>query len=157
MTERPIHANAARRDDAGQSAKVMIAVLLSATALLVSTAGAQTANRAIVVFLTPGGGGEGLPSFGSLCPRLLRVAQALSTGSASTLRMAALHHSGVMRRSPLLPTAEEAGPCWGRRAQVLDWFIVQDEDALCWDARYLAGIAALTRAPGRRQNPKLPE
>jgi len=50
--------------------------------------------------------------------------------------------------SRILPTAEDAGPCWGRWAQVLDGFIVQGEDALCWDARYPGGIAAVTNYDG---------
>jgi hypothetical protein len=50
--------------------------------------------------------------------------------------------------SPVLRTTEGAGPFWGRRAQVLDWPIDQGENALCWDARYPAGIVAVTNYDG---------
>ncbi len=35
-----------------------------------------------------------------------------------------------------------------RRARVLDWFIVQGEDSLCWNGGYPAGIAAVTEYDG---------
>jgi hypothetical protein len=52
------------------------------------------------------------------------------------------------RCSRLLPCAEDAGPLSGKRAQVVDWFIVQGENALRSDARYPAGTAAVSNYDG---------
>ena len=45
-------------------------------------------------------------------------------------------------------SAEDAGPFWARHAQVLDWFIVHGENAVCCAAHYAAGIAAITNYQG---------
>ena len=48
----------------------------------------------------------------------------------------------------VLPAVEHAGTYWARWGQVLDSFVVQGEDGLYWDARYPAGIAAVTDYDG---------
>ena len=57
-----------------------------------------------------------------------------------------------MRRSEsVLPSAEDAAPFFfggGGAVQVLDWCIVHGENALCFDAQYAAGIAAIANYGG---------
>ena len=48
----------------------------------------------------------------------------------------------------VMPPAENAGPFWGMRAQVLDWFRVHRENALRSDAHYAAETAAITNYDG---------
>ena len=54
----------------------------------------------------------------------------------------------IVNGQRVMPSAEHAAPFWGRRAQVLDWFIIRGENALCFDAHYAARIAAITNYDG---------
>lgn len=50
----------------------------------------------------------------------------------------------------VLPCAEDAAPFGGPQPQLLDWFVLHGENALCCDAHCAAGIAIITNYGGAR-------